>query len=58
VDFFEDQLVLKRYDWKALLEEYMFEGKNPLVNSLVSGRMSPLFYSRIEVIPFHFKVLY
>ena len=37
VDFFEDQLVAKRYDWKALLDEYMFEGKEPLINSLISG---------------------
>ena len=37
VDFFEDQLVAKRYDWKALLEEYMFEGGEPLINGLVSG---------------------
>ena len=28
----------KRYDWKALLSEYMFEGKEPLINGLVSGR--------------------
>ena len=38
VDYFEDQLVAKRYDWKALLDEYLFEGKEPLVNGLVSGR--------------------
>jgi hypothetical protein len=38
VDYFEDQLVAKRYDWKALLNEYMFEGKQPLINGLVSGR--------------------
>lgn len=37
MDFFEDQLVAKRYDWKALLEEYMFEGGEPLINGLVSG---------------------
>jgi hypothetical protein len=38
VDFFEDQLVLKRYNLQALLEEYLLEGKEPLVNCMVSGR--------------------
>ena len=38
MDFFEDELVQKKYDWKLLLEEYMFSGKNPLINGLVSGR--------------------
>ena len=40
VDFFEDQLVSKGYDWKALLNEFLFEGKEPLINGLVSGRKS------------------
>jgi hypothetical protein len=39
VDYFEDQLVAKRYDWKSLLNEYMFEGKEPLINGLISGRV-------------------
>lgn len=43
VDFFEDQLVSKRYDWKLLLDEYIFEGKEPLINGLVSGRTCALF---------------
>jgi hypothetical protein len=38
VDFFEDQLVSKRYDWKLLLDEFLFEGKEPLINGLVAGR--------------------
>jgi hypothetical protein len=38
VDFFEDQLVARRYDWKVLLEDYLYKGKEPLVNGLVSGR--------------------
>jgi hypothetical protein len=38
VDFLEDQLVYKKYDWKALLAEYLFQGKEPLINGLVSGR--------------------
>ncbi|KAJ4345293.1 uncharacterized protein N0V89_011423 [Didymosphaeria variabile] len=44
VDFFEDQLVAKRYDSKVLLEEYMFEGKEPLINGLVSGLAHPLIH--------------
>jgi hypothetical protein len=38
VDFFEDQLVSNRYDWKLLLDEYLFGGKEPLINGLVAGR--------------------
>jgi hypothetical protein len=38
VDFLEDQLVSKKYDWKALLAEFLFQGKEPLINGLVSGR--------------------
>lgn len=38
MDFFEDQLVAKKYDWRTLLKEFMFEGKTPLVNGLISGR--------------------
>ncbi|KAF1951860.1 hypothetical protein CC80DRAFT_552930 [Byssothecium circinans] len=44
VDFFEDQLALKKYDWKLLLEEYMFKGKEPLINGLVSGLAHPLIH--------------
>ncbi|KAF2467511.1 uncharacterized protein BDR25DRAFT_266949 [Lindgomyces ingoldianus] len=44
VDFFEDQLVTKRYDWKLLLDEYLYEGKEPLINGLVSGLGHPLIH--------------
>jgi hypothetical protein len=37
VDFFEDQLVSKKYDWKLLLDEFLFGGKEPLINGLVAG---------------------
>lgn len=41
VDFFEDELALKfAYKWKDVLEEYLYSGKNPLINNLVSGRLS------------------
>ncbi|KAF2187804.1 hypothetical protein K469DRAFT_704760 [Zopfia rhizophila CBS 207.26] len=44
VDFFEDQLVAKGYDWKQLLNDYLFEGKEPLINGLVSGLGHPLIH--------------
>ena len=37
VDFFEDQLVLNGYDWKKVLNEYLFTGKEPLINCLIAG---------------------
>lgn len=40
VDFFEDELVLKGYDWKRVVVDYVFTGENPLGNCLISGRMS------------------
>lgn len=39
VDFFEDQLAYKySYDWKALVEEYLLSGEQPLINCLIGGR--------------------
>lgn len=38
VDFFEDELVLNGYDWKKVLNKYLFEGKEPLFNCLIAGR--------------------
>ena len=40
LDFFEDQVVLEGYDWKKVLNKYLFEGKEPLFNNLVAGRTS------------------
>ncbi|KAG8530871.1 uncharacterized protein KY384_004228 [Bacidia gigantensis] len=37
VDFFEDQLVQAGYDWKQVLNKFLFEGKEPLFNNLISG---------------------
>lgn len=39
VDFFEDQLVLNGYNWKQVLSEYLFIGKEPLINCMIAGRM-------------------
>ncbi|KAI1150505.1 cell cycle checkpoint protein RAD17 [Nemania diffusa] len=45
VDFFEDELAMKhRYDWKKVVEEYMFGGKEPLVNCLIGGLGHPLIH--------------
>ena len=38
MDFFEDELVLNGYDWRKVLVTYLFQGKEPLINNLVSGR--------------------
>ena len=41
VDFFEDALALRHaYDWKHVVDEYMYGGEKPLVNGLICGRMS------------------
>ena len=40
VDFYEDELALKyNYDWKKVAEEYLFSGKEPLINGVIGGRM-------------------
>lgn len=41
VDFFEDRLSAHSYsyDWKKVVNTFMFEGENPLVNGLIGGRM-------------------
>ncbi|MCJ1439152.1 hypothetical protein MMC27_008543 [Xylographa pallens] len=37
VDFFEDELVLNGYEWRKVLEIYLYQGKEPLINCLVAG---------------------
>ncbi|RMY56868.1 hypothetical protein D0865_03420 [Hortaea werneckii] len=44
VDFFEDRLVNLGYDWQALLDEYLLQGKEPLINNLISGLGHPLIH--------------
>ncbi|KAF1946210.1 hypothetical protein EJ02DRAFT_450656 [Clathrospora elynae] len=44
IDFFEDQLVSKKYDLKDLLEEFLLGGKEPLINGLISGLAHPLIH--------------
>ncbi|KAL8798010.1 MAG: hypothetical protein Q9182_007040 [Xanthomendoza sp. 2 TL-2023] len=44
LDFFEDELVLNGYNWRKVLEEYLFKGKEPLINNLISGVGHPLIH--------------
>jgi hypothetical protein len=44
IDFFEDQLVSKRYDLRELLDEYLLGGKEPLINGMISGRALKCFW--------------
>ncbi|CAD6505676.1 BgTH12-01166 [Blumeria graminis f. sp. triticale] len=38
IDFYEDELALKfDYDWKNLVDEYMFCEKKPLINGVIAG---------------------
>ncbi|RDL38477.1 Uncharacterized protein BP5553_02817 [Venustampulla echinocandica] len=45
VDFFEDELALNfNYDWTKVAEEYLFSGKQPLINGLIGGIGHPLIH--------------
>jgi hypothetical protein len=50
VDFYEDELALKfNYDWKAVVEHYLFSGKEPLINGVVGGRTCPSVFNSQSV---------
>lgn len=53
VDFFEDELVRFGYDWKQVVEEYLFSGKEPVFNAVIADCMCPFqawpYHSRIEI---------
>lgn len=42
MDFFEDEVVRQGYDWKTVLNKFLFEGKEPLINSVLADRMISL----------------
>ncbi|KAK8197229.1 hypothetical protein HDK77DRAFT_10948 [Phyllosticta capitalensis] len=44
IDFFEDQLVQYSYDWKKMLEDFLFAGDEPLINNFVAGIGHPLVH--------------
>lgn len=47
VDFFEDELVNYGYDWRRVVAEYLFEGKQPLFNSIMAGCMKPILFGNL-----------
>ncbi|KXJ92314.1 hypothetical protein Micbo1qcDRAFT_61132 [Microdochium bolleyi] len=45
VDFFEDMLALRhQYNWKKVVENFMFDGKEPMAHCLVAGLGHPLIH--------------
>ncbi|RAH54202.1 MGS207 protein [Aspergillus piperis CBS 112811] len=44
VDFFEDELVRQSYDWKQVVNEYLFSGKEPIFNSIIADLGHPLIH--------------
>ncbi|KZF23838.1 hypothetical protein L228DRAFT_246686 [Xylona heveae TC161] len=44
VDFFEDELVRLGYDWRNVVAEYLFKGKEPLINGMIGGLGHPLIH--------------
>lgn len=47
MNFFEDELARLGYDWREVVAEYLFEGKEPMFNSIMGGRMLPSFLKSI-----------
>lgn len=45
VDFFEDELVRYGYDWKRVVHEFLFSGKEPLINSVLADRTLSRLYT-------------
>lgn len=39
MDFFEDELVRLDYDWKQVVDEYLFNGQEPVFDSIMASRM-------------------
>ena len=37
IDFFEDELVENGYDWRKVIDAYLLQGKEPLINNVVAG---------------------
>ncbi|KHN99928.1 MGS207 protein [Metarhizium album ARSEF 1941] len=45
VDFFEDKLAMEyAYDWKKVVEHYLFSSEKPLVHGLICGLGHPLIH--------------
>ncbi|KAJ5110948.1 hypothetical protein N7532_001483 [Penicillium argentinense] len=41
VDFFEDEMVRLGYDWKKVVEKYLFQDKKPVFNSIIADCIGP-----------------
>jgi hypothetical protein len=39
VDFYEDELVHLGYDWKQVVDEYLFTDQEPVFDSIMAARM-------------------
>ncbi|KAJ6024966.1 hypothetical protein N7540_005763 [Penicillium herquei] len=44
VDYYEDELVRFDYDWKEVINEYLFSGENPVFNSVIADLGHPLIH--------------
>ncbi|EGC40750.1 MGS207 protein [Histoplasma capsulatum var. duboisii H88] len=44
LDFFEDELVHHSYDWRKVVEMYLYSGDKPLINNVVAGLGHPLIH--------------
>ncbi|OQE37328.1 hypothetical protein PENCOP_c010G02443 [Penicillium coprophilum] len=44
VDFFEDEMVNLNYDWKEVVAEYLFTGKEPMFDSIMASLGLPLIH--------------
>ncbi|KAJ5930631.1 hypothetical protein N7466_006124, partial [Penicillium verhagenii] len=44
VDYYEDELVRLNYDWKEVVEEYLFSGDEPIFSSILADLGHPLIH--------------
>lgn len=44
LDLFEDDLVDQGYDWKAVVQKFLFTGERPLISSITAGLGQPLIH--------------
>lgn len=49
MDFFEDQMVHLGYDWKEVVAEYLFAGKEPMFDSIMASRMTSLLFQKAGI---------
>uniref|UniRef100_A0A093VJ30 Uncharacterized protein n=1 Tax=Talaromyces marneffei PM1 TaxID=1077442 RepID=A0A093VJ30_TALMA len=49
LDLFEDDLVDQGYDWKAVLQKFLFTGEQPLISSITAGLGQPLIHLALSL---------